>query len=45
MSDNKDTLGDGVSRRTLLKSAGAVAAVAAASTFPAPAVWSAELKV
>ncbi len=41
MVDNKDTLGDGVSRRTLLKSAGAVAAVAAASTFPAPAVWSA----
>ena len=45
MSNNKDTLGDGVSRRTLLKSAGAVAAVAAASSFPSPAVWSAEPKV
>ena len=43
MSENETKAG--VSRRTMLKSAGALAGVAAASSFPAPAVWSQEEKV
>ena len=38
----KDKLNSGVSRRTVLKGAGAAAAVGAASTFPAPFVHAAD---
>jgi len=45
MNDKTDTQDGGISRRNLIKSAGVLAAGAAASTFPMPAVWSAEEKV
>ena len=42
MNDKNETQGAGISRRGLMKSAGVIAAGAAASTFPMPAAWSAE---
>ena len=45
MKKTTNNTGAGVSRRNVLKGAGALAGVAAASSFPAPAVWSQEEKI
>ena len=45
MTKRHNNAGAGVTRRNLLKAAGALAGAGAVSSFPAPAVWSAEEKV
>ncbi len=45
MTKRHNNAGAGVTRRNLLKAAGALAGAGAASSFPAPAVWSQEEKV
>jgi putative spermidine/putrescine transport system substrate-binding protein len=45
MTKRHTNAGAGVTRRNLLKAAGALAGAGAVSSFPAPAVWSAEEKV
>ncbi len=42
MTKRHNNAGAGVTRRNLLKAAGALAGAGAVSSFPAPAVWSAE---
>ena len=45
MTKRHNNAGAGVTRRNLLKAAGALAGAGAVSSFPAPAVWAAEEKV
>ena len=45
MSKTTDKTVGGISRRNILKAAGALAGASAASTFPAPAVWASEEKI
>ena len=45
MTKRHNNAGAGVTRRNLLQAAGALAGAGAVSSFPAPAVWSAEEKV